>query len=127
MVCAGKTPPEQFVAVVRPGSFTSSKLSKTLNQRQIVNIEEEMLMEVELQGNNMKSGDKNGAKALYSHRSFPTSRGGFHGLYVFPLKSKIPNLFKKAGVYNFSFSIVSNVIIFFFFYLPLKFSKLLHI
>ncbi|CAA7023352.1 unnamed protein product [Microthlaspi erraticum] len=104
MVRAGQTPPEQFVAVVRPASFTTSK-SKNLMQTHIVKMKEEMPMEVELQENN----NTNSTKALYSHRSSPTSRGRYHGLYVFPLQSKIPNIFKKAGTYNFSFSIGSSI------------------
>lgn len=106
---AGETPPLQIVAVVRPASFSSSKVSKTLDQKQIVKMDGDMLMEVQFQGTNMTSRDKN-AKTLYSHHCFPTSRGGFHGLYIFPLESKFPNMFKKAGTYNFCFSIVSNVI-----------------
>jgi len=105
-VCAGQTPPQQIVAVVRPASYTSSKLSKKLDQKHFVKMDREMLMEVELQGTQMKSREKN-AKPLYSDRCFPTNRGGLHGLYIFQLESKIPHLFKKAGTYIFSFSVVS--------------------
>lgn len=108
-VCAGHTPPQQIVAVVRPASYTSPKLSKNLDQKHIVKMDGEMLMEVELQGGNIKSRDKN-AKPLYSDRCFPTILGGFHGLYVFKLESKFPHLFKKAGTYIFSFSVVSKAI-----------------
>lgn len=108
---AGQTHPQQIVAVVRPASFASSKLSKKLDQKHIVKNGGDMLMEVELQDRNMKSRDKN-SKPVYSHRSSPTSRGGFHGLYIFPLESNFLNLFKKAGTYNFCFSVVSNVITF---------------
>ncbi|CAF2016215.1 unnamed protein product [Brassica oleracea var. botrytis] len=102
-VCAGQTLPQQIVAVVRPASYTSSKLSKKLDQKHFVKMDREMLMEVELQGTQMKSREKN-AKPLYSDRCFPTNRGGLHGLYIFQLESKIPHLFKKAGTYIFSFS-----------------------
>ncbi|KAG5394332.1 hypothetical protein IGI04_024295, partial [Brassica rapa subsp. trilocularis] len=104
-VCAGQTPPQQIVAVVRPASYTSSKMSKKLDQKHIVKVDGEMLMEVELQGTEMKSRVKN-AKPLYSDRCFPTNRGGLHGLYIFQLESKIPHLFKKAGTYIFSFSVI---------------------
>ncbi|RID59409.1 hypothetical protein BRARA_F02641 [Brassica rapa] len=107
-VCAGQTPPQQIVAVVRPASYTSSKLSKKLDQKHIVKMDGEMLMEVELQGTEMKSRVKN-AKPLYSDRCFPTNRGGLHGLYIFQLESKIPHLFKKAGTYIFSFSVGNSV------------------
>ncbi|CAH8342528.1 unnamed protein product [Eruca vesicaria subsp. sativa] len=111
-VFAGQTPPQQIVAVVRPASFTSSKLSKKLDQKHIVKMDSEMLMEVELQGKNNKSREKN-PKPLYSDRCFPTNREGFHGLYIFPLESKFPHLFKKAGTYIFSFSVVSKPINFY--------------
>ncbi|KAF8089966.1 hypothetical protein N665_0493s0022 [Sinapis alba] len=107
-VCAGQTPPQQIVAVVRPASFTSSKLSKKLDQKQIVKMDGEMLMEVELQGTGLKSREKN-AKPLYSERCFPSIRGGFHGLYIFPLESKFPHLFKKAGTYILSFSVGKSI------------------
>ncbi|KAJ4867401.1 gamma-irradiation and mitomycin c induced 1 [Raphanus sativus] len=107
-VCAGHTPPQQIVAVVRPASYTSPKLSKNLDQKHIVKMDGEMLMEVELQGGNIKSRDKN-AKPLYSDRCFPTILGGFHGLYVFKLESKFPHLFKKAGTYIFSFSVGNSI------------------
>ncbi|WZZ01082.1 hypothetical protein YC2023_073410 [Brassica napus] len=107
-VCAGQTPPQQIVAVVRSASYTSSKMSKKLDQKHIVKVDGEMLMEVELQGTEMKSREKN-AKPLYSDRCFPTNRGGLHGLYIFQLESKIPHLFKKAGTYIFSFSVGNSV------------------
>ncbi|KAL0762198.1 hypothetical protein Bca101_078349 [Brassica carinata] len=107
-VCAGQTLPQQIVAVVRPASYTSSKLSKKLDQKHFVKMDREMLMEVELQGTQMKSREKN-AKPLYSDRCFPTNRGGLHGLYIFQLESKIPHLFKKAGTYIFSFSVGNSV------------------
>uniref|UniRef100_A0A0D3DD59 Histidine kinase/HSP90-like ATPase domain-containing protein n=1 Tax=Brassica oleracea var. oleracea TaxID=109376 RepID=A0A0D3DD59_BRAOL len=107
-VCAGQTLPQQIVAVVRPASYTSSKLSKKLDQKHFVKMDREMLMEVELQGTQMKSREKN-AKPLYSDRCFPSNRGGLHGLYIFQLESKIPHLFKKAGTYIFSFSVGNSV------------------
>ncbi|ESQ31967.1 hypothetical protein EUTSA_v10003513mg [Eutrema salsugineum] len=108
-MCAGQTPPQQIVAVVRPGCFTSSKMSKKLDQKQIVKMDGEMVVEVEyIQDCNMKSKEKN-AEPLYTDCSFPTSRGGFHGLYIFPLESKFPTMFKKAGTYNFSFSVGNSI------------------
>lgn len=101
-VRAGKATPKQIVAVVRPACFTSSTPSKKLDQKHIVKMDgEEMVMVVTL-----KSSDKN-VKSVCSQRMFPTSCKGISGLYIFPLGSKFPNLFKKAGTYKFSFSIVS--------------------
>ncbi|ANM68491.1 gamma-irradiation and mitomycin c induced 1 [Arabidopsis thaliana] len=100
-VRAGKAPPKQIVAVVRPACFTSLTPSKKLDQKNIVKMDgEEMVMVVKL-----KSSDKN----ISSQRLFPTSRKGISGLYIFSLGSKFPNLFKKAGTYNFSFSIGNSI------------------
>lgn len=116
-VRAGRAPPQQIVAVVRPTCFTSSTPSKKLEQKHIVKMdEEEMVMVVKLVDTNLKSSDKN-VKSVCLHRLFPTSRKGISGLYIFPLGSKFPNLFKKAGTYNFSFSIVSNFLCSSFLYL----------
>ncbi|KAF3955648.1 hypothetical protein CMV_019149 [Castanea mollissima] len=35
----------------------------------------------------------------------PSSRKGFHGLYIFTLGCKFPELFQKAGLYTFKFSL----------------------
>ncbi|VVB17361.1 unnamed protein product [Arabis nemorensis] len=108
-VRAGRTPPQQIVAVVRPACFTSSTPSKKLDQKHIVKMtEEEMVMVVKLLDTNMKSSDKN-VKPVCSQRLFPTSRKGINGLYIFALGSKFPNLFKKAGTYNFYFSIGDSI------------------
>ncbi|KAF2534407.1 hypothetical protein F2Q70_00032420 [Brassica cretica] len=71
-VCAGQTLPQQIVAVVRPASYTSSKLSKKLDQKHFVKMDREMLMEVELQGTQMKSREKN-AKPLVGSSLPPLS------------------------------------------------------
>jgi len=114
-VRAGKAPPKQIVAVVRPACFTSLTPSKKLDQKNIVKMDgEEMVMVVKL-----KSSDKN----ISSQRLFPTSRKGISGLYIFSLGSKFPNLFKKAGTYNFSFSIVSNFLHSSFLYMKGLFDK----
>ncbi|XP_019097222.1 PREDICTED: uncharacterized protein LOC104770816 isoform X1 [Camelina sativa] len=107
-VRAGETPPKQIVAVVRPASFTSSKVSKRLDQKHIVKMDGDMLMEVEFQDTNIKSRDMN-TKILYSDHCFPTSFKGFQGLYIFPLESKHPDMFNKAGIYNFCFSIGKSI------------------
>ncbi|XP_019098024.1 PREDICTED: uncharacterized protein LOC104770817 isoform X2 [Camelina sativa] len=112
-VRAGRAPPKQIVAVVRPACFTSSTPSKKLDQlkleqKHIVKMDEEMVMVVKLLDTNMKPSDKN-VKPVYSQRLCPTSRKGISGLYIFSLGSKLPNLFKKAGTYKFSFSIGNSI------------------
>ncbi|XP_024006711.1 uncharacterized protein LOC18011562 isoform X2 [Eutrema salsugineum] len=114
-VRVGRAPPQQIVAVVRPACFTSLTPSKKmdqsrkLDQRHIVKMDgEEMVMDVKFLDTNMKSSDKTG-KHMCSQRLFPTSRKGFSGLYIFSVGSKLPNLFNKAGTYNFSFSIGNSI------------------
>ncbi|CAA7023350.1 unnamed protein product [Microthlaspi erraticum] len=107
-VFAGRAPPQKIVAVIRPARFTSSTPQKKLDQKHIVKDGGEMVMSVNLVDTNMKSRDKN-AKFVCSERAFPTPRDGISGLYIFSLGSKNPNLFKKAGTYNFSFSIGDSI------------------
>ncbi|CAH8342534.1 unnamed protein product [Eruca vesicaria subsp. sativa] len=108
-VRVGKVPPQQIVAVIRPACFTSVTPSKKLDQKHIVNIEDkEMVMVVKLADPNTKPSAKV-AKSVCSQRSFPTSRKGIGGLYIFPFGSKFPNLFKKAGTYNFTFSVGDSI------------------
>jgi hypothetical protein len=92
------------VAVVRPANFVSSGTSKNLDQKYIVKINLEMSMEVKFR---KEVEDLQDCRHIYSVRITPSSRKGFHGLYIFPLGCKFPELFQKAGVYMFSFSVVS--------------------
>ncbi|KAJ7965338.1 Protein defective in meristem silencing 3 [Quillaja saponaria] len=99
---AGQDPPREIVAVIRPANFTSSGPPKNLDQRYIVKSSLEMLMEMKF----MNEGkDRQEAAHRYSCRVTPSSCKAFHGLYVFPLGCKFPDLFKRAGVYLFSFSL----------------------
>lgn len=120
-VRAGRAPPQQIVAVVRPACFTSSTPQKKLDQKHIVKDGEEMVMVVKRLLTNMKSSDKNRSWSC-SQRVLPTSRDGISGLYIFSLGSKFSNLFEKAGTYNFSFSVVSKFL-HFFLYLKIDFKK----
>lgn len=110
-VYAGQVPPKEIVAVVRPASFVSSSASKNLDQKYIIkdnfaskNLDQkyiikdnlELSMEVKLM-----DGTKD-TKHIYSKCVTPSSRNGFHGLYIFPLGCKFPQLFQKAGVYTFT-------------------------
>lgn len=97
-VHAGQVPPTEIVAVVRPANFVSSFTSKNLDQKYIVKSNLEMSMEVKFED----------AHHIYSGCVTPSSRKGFHGLYIFPLGCKFPELFRKAGLYTFKFSLVSN-------------------
>uniref|UniRef100_A0A1J3I4J6 Protein DEFECTIVE IN MERISTEM SILENCING 3 n=2 Tax=Noccaea caerulescens TaxID=107243 RepID=A0A1J3I4J6_NOCCA len=107
-VRAGRAPPKQIVAVVRPACFTSSTPQKKLDQKHIVKDGEEMVMVVKRLDTNMKSSDKKWSWSC-SQRVFPTSRDGISGLYIFSLGSKFSNLFEKAGTYNFSFSVGDSI------------------
>ncbi|KAL0299685.1 UNVERIFIED_CONTAM: Structural maintenance of chromosomes flexible hinge domain-containing protein GMI1 [Sesamum radiatum] len=101
VVQAGDAPPENIVAVIRPKSFPESS-SKRLDQKFIVRNSLDMSLEV-----NLRAGSKSFGRHghIYSVRIPPSSHKGLHGLYIFPLKSKRPDLFQKAGSYALSFSL----------------------
>lgn len=92
------------MAVVRPGNVSSSA-SEKLEQKHIVKNKLEMIMEVGFIGerNNLQKGIN-----IYTARVPPTSRKGYHGLYIFEFGCKLPNFFQKAGKYRFSFHLVSD-------------------
>ncbi|KAM1976756.1 hypothetical protein ACFX15_041359 [Malus domestica] len=96
---AGKDPPEAIVAIVRPASYDSSCNSKTLDQKHIAKTNLQMSMKVKF------SSDAEGLQRVHdiSVSVAPKSLKGFQGLYIFPLKSKYPDLFQNAGIYTFSF------------------------
>lgn len=109
---AGQAPPAEIVAVLRPADFISSGTSENLDQRYIVKSNLEMSMEVTYQKKEMsmevkftEAEDLQDARHIYSRRVTTSSRKGFHGLYIFPLGCKFPDLFQKAGVYKFLFSL----------------------
>ncbi|KAK9994804.1 hypothetical protein SO802_024507 [Lithocarpus litseifolius] len=101
-VHAGQVPPTEIVAVVRPANFVSSITSKNLDQKYIVKSNLEMSMEIKI----LKEAEHpEDAHNIYSGCVTPSSRKGFHGLYIFPLGCKFPELFQKAGLYTFKFSL----------------------
>ena len=102
---AGKCPPKKLVAVVRPVSFVSQRDSKVLDQKFIFKSNIEMSLEVKFSGGKK---DLQVTEHVYSVRIPPSSHEGIHGIYVFQLGCKFPHLFQKAGVYTFSFSLVSS-------------------
>lgn len=106
-VYAGDYSPCEIVAVVRPGAYRSGTASKHLDQKYVMKDDFEMSLAIIFSGNK-KSQESN----IYSGRVKPSSKGDFHGLYVFKPKSRAHPLFHKAGIYTFTFSIVSIVEIF---------------
>ncbi|KAL9666056.1 hypothetical protein QQ045_000378 [Rhodiola kirilowii] len=103
-IYAGQAPPQEIVAVVRPKCFTPSP-SNTLEQKYIVNDGSEMTMEVKFFAN---SEDFSCSEHVYSIRRYSSTRRGVDGLYIFPLGSKLPDIFTKAGRYTFSFIIKNS-------------------
>ncbi|KAA8540048.1 hypothetical protein F0562_026740 [Nyssa sinensis] len=102
MVYAGHVFPKEIVAVVRPVSFHSASTSKNLDQKYIVREIFSMTLEIKFRTEDKGLQD---VQHIYSGHMTPSSRKGFHGLYIFPLESKCPKNFEKAGVYTFSFSL----------------------
>lgn len=101
---AGKYYPKEVVAVVRPANYVSQSDSKVLDQKYIFKSNVEMSLKVMFNG--YKKGLQN-ADHCYSLRVAPSSHRGVHGIYVFPLRCRFQDLFQKAGVFTFSFSLVS--------------------
>ncbi|XP_049349124.1 structural maintenance of chromosomes flexible hinge domain-containing protein GMI1 [Solanum verrucosum] len=102
-VDAGHEPPEEITAVVRPASFSSVTASKNLDQKYIMKENFEMTLEIKF-----KADENEKERHIYSGQLNPSSLKGFHGLYMFPLKKKSPNLFQKAGIYLFRFSLIES-------------------
>ena len=109
IVNAGHVPPEEIIAVVRPTSFYSSSATKNLDQKYIIKENFEMSLKIRFRAEEMNLKDEN---HIYSARVSPSSRKGFHGLYIFPLICKSMQLFQRSGFYTFSFSIVSSLLSF---------------
>ena len=103
---AGKVPPEDIVALIRPGNYVYSNSSKSLDQKYIVKSNLEMSLEVNFRGD---SDERQNVQHIYSVRVGPKSLKGIQGLYVFPVKHKLRGLFRNAGIYTFSFHLVSNI------------------
>lgn len=106
-VKAGKAPPKKLVAVVRTANYVSESDPKDLDQRYIFKSDKDMYLKVKF-----NDGKRNAREVVhvYSTRVTPSEHKGIHGLYVFPLKCKIPNLFQKVGTFTFSFSLVSALL-----------------
>ncbi|XP_057463870.1 structural maintenance of chromosomes flexible hinge domain-containing protein GMI1 [Actinidia eriantha] len=104
VVSAGHIPPKEIVAVVRPASFNSASASKNLDQKYILILKENSEMGLQIK---FRPDDKNVKDDLHIYSGYTnhSSHKGFQGLYIFPVGSKFPIIFKKAGVYTFSLSL----------------------
>ena len=93
------------MAVVLPANAVSSSASKKLDQKHIVKNNLEMIMEVGFIGER-----KNLQKGINIHVAGvpPTSTNEYQGLYIFEFECKLPNFFQNAGMYRFSFHLVSD-------------------
>lgn len=105
-ISANSVPPKEIVAIVRPFNFITSSSSKRLDPKYIVKDDFEMSMEIEYNG---EGKDCQQHHPIHAEHVRPSSRKGLGGLYIFPLGCKFPQLFHKAGVYKFCFS-VSNIL-----------------
>ncbi|KAK2992739.1 hypothetical protein RJ640_023252, partial [Escallonia rubra] len=99
-VDAGHVPPKEIVAVIRPRSFSDTSTPKNLDQKYIIRENLEMTLDIKCRAGNMSVHDQH----IFSTRITPSTRNGIHGLYIFPLRCKLPQ-FQRAGVYEFSFSL----------------------
>lgn len=106
VVDAGHNPPEEILAIVRPASFNSAVASMKLDQKYILKESFEMSLNIKFSASD---GNDQNASHVYSLRIKPSLHKGLIGVYVFPVRSKLPELFHKAGVYSFVFSLVSNI------------------
>lgn len=106
IVDAGHNPPEEILAIVRPASFNSAVASMKLDQKYILKESFEMSLSIKFSASD--GNDKN-ASHVYSNRIKPSLHKGLIGVYIFPLRSKLPKLFHKAGVYSFLLSLVSSI------------------
>lgn len=104
LIYAGHVPPDEIIAVIRPASYVPSSVSRCLDQKSIIKNNLEMYLEVKFTA---EGEDLSHCDHIYSTRIQSSSRNGVNGLYIFTLGRKFPKLLQKAGVYIFSFFIVS--------------------
>ncbi|WCJ44422.1 Structural maintenance of chromosomes flexible hinge domain-containing protein GMI1 [Euphorbia peplus] len=98
---AGDDPPSEIVAVVRPESFFLPRTSNSLHQKYIVKNLPEVSIEVKFR----KEAKGSNVEHIHSNRVAASSKKGFDGLYIFPMRS-CHTLFQRAGIYTFKFSLV---------------------
>ncbi|CAN0922576.1 Structural maintenance of chromosomes flexible hinge domain-containing protein GMI1 [Linum grandiflorum] len=101
---AGQVPPRELVAVARPASYNSESTSETLDQKYIAQTSAQMSMVVQFSS----KGKSHENAHLYSALVAPTSSKGVNGLYFFRLPDNLQDLFKKAGLYTYLFSLTDS-------------------
>ncbi|XP_063945360.1 structural maintenance of chromosomes flexible hinge domain-containing protein GMI1 isoform X2 [Daucus carota subsp. sativus] len=99
-VFAGHAAPDEVIAVVRPASFSSELVSENLDQKHIALTVLDMVLEIKLNSQDKNLQENN---HICSIRTPPSTRNGFRGLYIFPVKPRL--IFEKAGEYTFTFHI----------------------
>nr|XP_010915961.1 structural maintenance of chromosomes flexible hinge domain-containing protein GMI1 [Elaeis guineensis] len=102
-VTAGCVPPAEIVAVIRPESFIHSSSPNSLDQKYV--LKDELEMSMKIRHMHESQGCQN-VEFVHAEYMKPSSRNGIHGLYIYSLRQKHPDLFCKAGVYIFLFSVV---------------------
>lgn len=103
LVQAGDAPPMNIVAIIRPKSFDVKSNYNRLDQKFISKGGFEIILNIKY-----RAGEGEGEyNQVYSTRVSPSSHQGLRGLYLFPLRINQPLLFRKAGFYTFSFSLVN--------------------
>ncbi|GJR61073.1 structural maintenance of chromosomes flexible hinge domain-containing protein GMI1 [Tanacetum coccineum] len=90
----------EVVAVVRPANYKSRTPTEPLEQKFVMKDNFGMSLAITY-SKSKKSQDE----SIYSGRVTPSSRRNINGLYVFQPKCKSHPLFRRAGVYTFTFFI----------------------
>lgn len=96
--------------MIRSACFKRAMASRPIDQRDILEEDAEMTIDIIYRDENTNSN------TIFSHQIRPSSRRGFHGLYILPLRAELPELFRKAGHYTFSFSLVNRMHFFIHYY-----------
>ncbi|KAF6146065.1 hypothetical protein GIB67_033424 [Kingdonia uniflora] len=104
-IYAGQVTLKQIVAVVRPVYFNSPSTTNTLDQKYIIKDDLEMSLELNYIAGENKGKCYQEAMHIYGARIKSSSHKELRGLYIFKLDTKFQALFRKAGVYTFSFSV----------------------
>ncbi|GAB4858491.1 hypothetical protein Ancab_009967 [Ancistrocladus abbreviatus] len=104
-IFSGHVPPLEVFAIVRPDSYVCGE-TDSLDQKNIIRDNFDMCMDIDFKDD---GGKITGAEHIFSVSVRNTSLKGCSGLYAFPIRSKFPDLFGRAGVYTFSFSLKQSV------------------
>lgn len=112
-VKAGFDLPKEIIAIVRPCSFTEDSKEKIIDgtdQKYVVKDNMEMRMDIkDIQKHGSAPENSAGNNVKYTIQTRTSSRKGVHGLYCFSMEgSHLLEMFKKAGRYRFTFSLVNS-------------------